>query len=83
MQHLKTLHEWLTLGGLTPADLAARSRLDVKVVEAILAVRYTTSPEQRQRIAAALGIAESEVKWSTAVGVDSMYGHGPQFGRSP
>jgi transcriptional regulator with XRE-family HTH domain len=83
MPQLKTLQEWLTERGLTAADLADRSRLDPKIVEAIVAVRYTTSPQQRQRIAAALEIAESDVKWSAAVGVDSMYGHGPQFGRSP
>lgn len=83
MHQLKTLCDWLTELGLTPADLADRSRLDVKVVEAILAGRYTTSPEHRARIASALEVDESDVKWSTTVGVDHMYGHGPQFGRSP
>ena len=83
MRRLKTLREWIAEQGLSPADLAERARLDVRIVEAILAVRYTTSPEQRHRISSALGIMESEVMWSTAVGVDSMYGHGPQFGRSP
>lgn len=79
----KSLQEWLTESGVTAPELADRSGLDLKIVEAILAGRYTTSPEQRRRITAALGIAESHVKWSRAVGVDSMYGHGPQFGRSP
>jgi hypothetical protein len=63
--------------------LVDASRLDRKVVEAIVAGRYTTSPAQRQRIAEALGVAADEVTWGRTVPVDHMYGHGPQFGRSP
>lgn len=65
------------------AKLAELARLDQRIVEAIVAGRYTTSPNQRQRIADAFGRPVAEIQWSGAVGVDHMYGHGPQFGRSP
>ena len=64
-------------------QLVAASSLDRKTVEAIIAGRYTTSPDQRKRIAAGLGLSVQDVKWGQAVDVDHMYGHGPQFGRSP
>jgi hypothetical protein len=38
---------------------------------------------QRQRIAAALGVSVDQIQWGRTVQVDHMYGHGPQFGRSP
>lgn len=79
----KFLRDWLVELGLTAAELATRAGLDVKVVESIVAGRYTTSPAQRAQIAAALGVEAAEIRWGNAVGVDHMYGHGPQFGRSP
>jgi hypothetical protein len=79
----KSLRDWLVELGFTATELAPRARLDIKVVESIVAGRYTTSPAQRARIAAALGVAAAEIRWGNAVGVDHMYGHGPQFGRSP
>lgn len=79
----KSLTEWLADRGLTASDLADRAGLDAKVVDSIVAGRYTTSPAHRARIADALGVAAAEIRWGNAVGVDHMYGHGPQFGRSP
>jgi len=68
---------------LNASSLAERAGLDRKVVEAILAGRYITSPRQRQALAEALGVQPEQVRWGGAVPVDHMYGHGPQFGRSP
>ena len=65
------------------AELARRASMDNRAVEAVVMSRYTTSPEQRARIAQALGITEAEIRWGHALDVDHMYGHGPQFGRSP
>jgi hypothetical protein len=78
-----SLREWLEDRNLTPAELAERAGVDVKLVDAIVAGRYTTSPQQRERIATALGVSAAAIRWGNAVGVDHMYGHGPQFGRSP
>jgi len=79
----RTLSEWMHQLRLDEDQLVAASSLDRKVVEAIIAGRYTTSPDQRKRIAAGLGLSVQDVKWGQAVDVDHMYGHGPQFGRSP
>jgi hypothetical protein len=34
-------------------------------------------------VAAALGVAVEQVAWGHAAQVSHVYGHGPQFGRSP
>ena len=65
------------------AELVELSGLDPKVVKAIVMGRYTTSPKQRQRLANVLGVAPDSIQWGRTVHVDHMYGHGPQFGRSP
>jgi ribosome-binding protein aMBF1 (putative translation factor) len=79
----KTLREWMAERGHSNEELGKAASVDAKVVEAIAAARYTTSPAQRQRLADALGIALEEIQFGSAVEVDHMYGHGPQFGRSP
>ena len=68
---------------LSVAELAESSGLDRKTVEAIVVGRYTTSPKHRQLLANVLGTSPDEIQWGQAVNVDHMYGHGPQFGRSP
>lgn len=83
MSAQRTIAEWLTELGTDVERLAAESGLDGKVVEAIAAGRYTTGPAHRERIAAALGLSVADIRWGRAIGVDHMYGHGPQFGRSP
>lgn len=69
--------------GLSVEDLARLSQLDQKVVAAIVAGRYTPSPAQRDRLAVALGVDRDAIAWGHAIPVEHMYGHGPQFGRSP
>jgi hypothetical protein len=63
--------------------LVDASGLEQRVVEAIVACRYTPSPEQRVRLAAALGVTPEQIAWSHAAPVEHLYGHGPQFGRTP
>ena len=83
MQPIKSLGDWLAERGLGQEELLRISQLDRKVVEAILNGRYTPSPQQRRRLAAVLGVAPDQVLWGHTNQVDHMYGHGPQFGRSP
>jgi hypothetical protein len=64
-------------------QLVAASGLDRRVVEASVQGRYTPSPDQRQRLAAALGVEPEVIAWGHVTPVEHMYGHGPQFGRSP
>ena len=83
MDKAKSLPEWLAERGLSPKELEDRSALDHRVVEAILHGRYTPSPQQRQRVAAALGLTVAEIAWGHVTEVQHLYGHGPQFGRTP
>jgi hypothetical protein len=83
MAHVKTVAEWMAERGIGLADLVEASALDKRVVEAIAHARYTPSPQQRQRLAAALGVSPDQVQWGHAAPVEHVYGHGPQFGRSP
>jgi hypothetical protein len=83
MAQVKTLTDWMAERGLALHELVTSSGLERRVVEAIAACRYTPSPEQRQRLADALGVGPEQVAWGHAAAVEHVYGHGPQFGRSP
>jgi transcriptional regulator with XRE-family HTH domain len=49
--------------GLTPAQLADAASITIERLEAIVNGRWTPSPDERARIAAALGITVSEISW--------------------
>ena len=83
MARVKSISDWLADRGLTPAGLVQASGVERRVVEAIADGRYTPSPDQRQRIAAALGLSVEQIAWGHRTAVDHIQGHGPQFGRSP
>ena len=83
MARVKAVADWMTERGMTLAQLVQASALDGRVVEAIAAARYTPSPDQRRRLATALGVTPEEIAWGHVAQVEHVYGHGPQFGRSP
>jgi hypothetical protein len=83
MAQVKTVSEWMAERGLGLAELIAASGLDDRIVTAIVHGRYTPSPEQRRRLAAALGVEPDRIVWGHVNQVTHVYGHGPQFGRSP
>ena len=63
-------------------QLVKTSGLEAKVVKAVISGNYTPSPNDRQRLAAALGVSIEEISWDHAVPVQHMRGNGPQWGRS-
>jgi transcriptional regulator with XRE-family HTH domain len=69
--------------GMSVSQLIDASGLDRQTVKSIVTGNYTPSPEQRQRLAAALGLSVEEIAWGHTVPVEHMWGHGPQFGRTP
>ena len=69
--------------GISLESLVEASGLEAKLVKAIAAGNYTPSPSERQSLAAALGVAVEDIAWGHAVPVDHLWGHGPQFGRTP
>jgi hypothetical protein len=83
MAQVKTLVGWMAERGIGLAGLVEASGLDGRVVEAVARGRYTPSPQQRQRLSAALGVVPGQVAWGHRAQVEHVYGRGPQFGRSP
>jgi hypothetical protein len=83
MDTIKSLAEWMAERDIDMDELLEAAALDRKVLAAIVNGRYTPSPQQRQRVAAALGIRPEQVSWGHTAPVEHIYGHGPQFGRSP
>jgi hypothetical protein len=83
MTQVKALTDWMAERGLDLTELVARSGLSRRVVEAVACGRYTPSPDERQRLSAAIGVGSEEVAWGHRNQVTQLYGHGPQFGRSP
>jgi hypothetical protein len=83
MKERKSVTEWMGDLGIGMDALLTSCQLDKKVVEAIIQGRYTPSPQQRQRIAAALGVDPEHIAWDNTIEVQHLYGHGPQFGRTP
>ena len=69
--------------GTTLEQLVEASGLEAKLVKAIATGNYTPSPTERQSLAAALGVSIDDIAWGHAVPVDHLWGHGPQFGRTP
>jgi len=83
MSQVKSVAQWMAERGLPMGDLVTASRIEQRVVEAIVQGRYTPSPDQRERLATALGVAAEQIAWGHVTPVEHMYGHGAQFGRSP
>jgi hypothetical protein len=80
---VKTVAQWMTERSLALPELIQASGLDDRVVKAIVESRYTPSPEQRRRLAGALGVEPEQIAWGHQAQISHVYGHGPQFGRSP
>ncbi len=79
----KSVQEWLAEKRLSLERLLETTGMDRKVLEAICAGRYTPSPRQRERVADALGVEVDQIAWGHSTPVTHLYGHGPQFGRTP
>ena len=60
---MKTIDLLLEETGLSIAELASRSQLSAERIEAILSGRWLPSPQERQRLAAVLGLAAEEIAW--------------------
>jgi len=60
---MKTVEHLFELSGETIDDVAERAGLTVERVAAIAEGRWTPSPDDRQRIAAAFGVSVEEISW--------------------
>lgn len=58
-------------------ELADRTGLDLKRLQAIFLGRWTPSPAERQSIAEALETSVDEIAWGHQTPIQHIYGHGP------
>jgi transcriptional regulator with XRE-family HTH domain len=63
--------------GMTVPQLGETSGLEEGRVLAIALGRWTPSPAERQKIAAALTVAVDEITWGHQTPIQHLYGHGP------
>ncbi len=63
--------------GIDASQLASRSGVDEWRVQAIVLDRWTPSPQDRDRIAAAFGLSRDRVAWGHKNVVQHLYGWGP------
>jgi transcriptional regulator with XRE-family HTH domain len=80
---LKSVEELCAEHGIDARQLAERAGLDERRALAIVSGRWTPSPAERDKVAGAFGLTRDQIAWGHRAPVDPMYGHGPQFGRSP
>jgi transcriptional regulator with XRE-family HTH domain len=59
------------------AQLVQRSGLEETRVQAIVLGRWTPSPAERQKIAAAFNVSIDEIAWGHVTPIQHLYGHGP------
>ncbi len=58
-------------------QLAARAGLDEQRVLAIVLGRWTPSPAERDKVAAAFGLTRDQIAWGHKTPIQHIYGHGP------
>ena len=61
--------------GVSLAELADRSGLDLPKTRAIFLGRWTPSPTERQKIAAALDTQIDDIVWGHNMPIHHIYGH--------
>lgn len=69
--------ELCELQKMTVSDLVEKTGLDESRVTAIMLGRWTPSPAERQKIAAAFCLAVDSIAWGHKTPVQHLYGHGP------
>ena len=63
MNAIRTVERLIEETGLTIEQLATRAKLDARRTQAIVDGRWTPSPREREKIAAAFGLSVSDISW--------------------
>jgi DNA-binding XRE family transcriptional regulator len=71
---MKPVAAWIAEKGLTADTLTAATGLDRNTLVAICEGRYLASPQQRQRIASAMGLRVEDISWGHATPIEHLYG---------
>jgi transcriptional regulator with XRE-family HTH domain len=73
----RTVEELCREHGIDARQLAERAGIDEGRVVAIILGRWTPSPEDRDRIAAVLGLTRDGIVWGHKTPIQHIYGQGP------
>lgn len=73
----QTVAELCIAQNLSLEQLVEKSGLEEQRVKAILLRRWTPSPAERQKIAAAFNLPIDDIVWGHATPIQHLYGHGP------
>jgi transcriptional regulator with XRE-family HTH domain len=74
---MKTIEQLCLERGWDAKRLAAESGVDEQRVIAIVLGRWTPSPEDRDKLAAALGLTRDRIAWGHKTPIQHIYGSGP------
>jgi transcriptional regulator with XRE-family HTH domain len=74
---IRTVEQLCGESGIDARQLAERSGVDEQRVMAIMMGRWTPSPQERDRIATAFGLARDQIAWGHKTPVQHLYGQGP------
>jgi plasmid maintenance system antidote protein VapI len=77
MQAMKNVDELCLEYKINITKLAELCGLDEPRVLAIVLGRWTPSPEERDRVAAAFGLQRDQINWGHKTPIQHIYGHGP------
>jgi len=62
--------------GLSLLELAERSRLELRRLQSIYNGQWTPSPNEREKIAEALGTSSDEIAWEHSTPIEHFWGSG-------
>lgn len=71
---MKPVAAWIAEKGMTADTLEAATGLDRNTLVAICEGRYLASPQQRQRLAAAIGVRVEDISWGHSTPIEHLYG---------
>ena len=77
MPTTKNVDELCQQHGIDAARVAALSGLDEQRVLAIILGRWTPSPDERDKVAAAFGLTRDQIAWGHKTPIQHIYGSGP------
>jgi hypothetical protein len=77
MEAAKTVDELCVQFQMNHQQLAQKAALDEQRVLAIVLGRWTPSPAERDRIAAAFGVTRDQIVWGHKTPIQHIYGSGP------
>ena len=77
MDAFKTVEELCQEHQLSTTQVAEKAGLDEQRVLAIVLGRWTPSPAERDKVAAAFGLTREQISWGHKTPIQHIYGSGP------